>query len=105
MALSSAVLKSKNEISIDIISAIENTSSNEKKKIGFEIIKQTSELNEWNDEKDINYVQNKNIFAEKIFPIGFSNIDQDKIKEKIKKELFQNKDKVKDKLKKLLNKN
>ena len=33
------------------------------------------------------------------------NIDQDKIKEKIKKELFQNKDKVKDKLKKLLNKN
>jgi len=33
------------------------------------------------------------------------NIDQDKIKEKIKKELFQNKDKVKNKLKKLLNKN
>ena len=33
------------------------------------------------------------------------NIDQNKIKEKIKKELFQNKDKVKDKLKKLLNKN
>ena len=33
------------------------------------------------------------------------NIDQDKIKEKIKKELFENKDKVKDKLKKLLNKN
>ena len=33
------------------------------------------------------------------------NIDQDKIKEKIKKELFQNKDKVKHKLKKLLNKN
>jgi len=33
------------------------------------------------------------------------NIDQNKIKQKIKKELFQNKDKVKDKLKKLLNKN
>ena len=33
------------------------------------------------------------------------NIDQNKIKEKIKKELFQNKDKVKNKLKKLLNKN
>ena len=33
------------------------------------------------------------------------NIDQDKIKEKVKKELFQNKDKVKNKLKKLLNKN
>ena len=33
------------------------------------------------------------------------NIDQDKIKDKIKKELFQNKDKVKNKLKKLLNKN
>ncbi len=33
------------------------------------------------------------------------NIDQDKIKEKIKKELYENKDKVKDKLKKLLNKN
>ena len=33
------------------------------------------------------------------------NIDQNKIKEKIKKELFENKDKVKDKLKKLLNKN
>ena len=33
------------------------------------------------------------------------NIDQNKIKEKIKKELFQNKDKVKSKLKKLLNKN
>ena len=78
LALSSAVLKSKNEISIDIISAIENTSSNEKKKISFEIIKQTSELNEWNDEKDMNYVKNKNFFAEKIFPIGFSNIDQDK---------------------------
>ena len=79
LALSSALLKSKSEISIDIISAIENTSSNEKKKISFEIIKQTSELNEWNDEKDMNYVKNKNFFAEKIFPIGFSNIDQDKI--------------------------
>jgi hypothetical protein len=79
LALSSAVLKSKSEISIDIISAIENISSNEKKKISFEIIKQTSELNEWNDEKDMNYVKNKNFFAEKIFPIGFSNIDQDKI--------------------------
>ena len=33
------------------------------------------------------------------------NIDQNKIKEKIKKELLQNKDKVKNKLKKLLNKN
>ena len=33
------------------------------------------------------------------------NIDQNKIKEKIKNELFQNKDKVKSKLKKLLNKN
>ena len=33
------------------------------------------------------------------------NIYQNKIKEKIKKELFQNKDKVKNKLKKLLNKN
>ena len=33
------------------------------------------------------------------------NIDQNKIKEKIKKELFQNKDKVKNKLKKLFNKN
>ena len=33
------------------------------------------------------------------------NIDQDKVKEKVKKELMKNKDKVKDKLKKLLNKN
>ena len=33
------------------------------------------------------------------------NIDQDKVKEKVKKELLKNKDKVKDKLKKLLNKN
>ena len=79
LALSSAILKSKNEISSDIISAIETTSSSEKKTISFEIIKQISELNEWNDEKDINFLQNKNFFSEKIFPIGFSNIDQDKI--------------------------
>ena len=37
--------------------------------------------------------------------VKVKNIDQNKIKEKIKKELFENKDKVKDKLKKLLNKN
>ena len=79
LALSSAILKSKNEISSDIISAIETTSSSEKKTISFEIIKQISELNEWNDEKDINFLQNKIFFSEKIFPIGFSNIDQDKI--------------------------
>lgn len=79
LALSSAILKSKNEISSDIISAIETTSSSEKKTISFEIIKQISELNEWNDEKDINFLQNKISFSEKIFPIGFSNIDQDKI--------------------------
>ena len=79
LALSSAILKSKNEISSDIISAIETTSSSEKKTISFEIIKQISELNEWNDEKDINLLQNKIFFSEKIFPIGFSNIDQDKI--------------------------
>jgi len=79
LALSSAILKSKNEISSDIISAIETTSSSEKKTISFEIIKQISELIEWNDEKDINFLQNKISFSEKIFPIGFSNIDQDKI--------------------------
>lgn len=79
LALSSAILKSKNEISSDIVSAIETTSSSEKKTISFEIIKQISELNEWNDEKDINFLQNKIFFSEKIFPIGFSNIDQDKI--------------------------
>lgn len=79
LALSSAIIKSKNEISSDIISAIETTSSSEKKTISFEIIKQISELNEWNDEKDINFLQNKIFFSEKIFPIGFSNIDQDKI--------------------------
>lgn len=79
LAISSAILKSKNEISSDIISAIETTSSSEKKTISFEIIKQISELNEWNDEKDINFLQNKIFFSEKIFPIGFSNIDQDKI--------------------------
>jgi len=79
LALSSAILKSKNVISSDIISAIETTSSSEKKTISFEIIKQISELNEWNDEKDINFLQNKIFFSEKIFPIGFSNIDQDKI--------------------------
>ena len=90
LALSSAILKSKNEISSDIISAIETTSSSEKKTISFEIIKQISELNEWNDEKDINFLQNKIFFSEKIFPIGFSNIDQDKIDAAVK--LIQNTD-------------
>ena len=77
-AVSSAILKSKNEISSDIIAAIENTSFNERKKIGFKIIQQTAELNEWTEENNINVIKNRNIFAEKIFPIGFSNIDQDK---------------------------
>jgi len=78
LALSSAVLKSKNEISSDIITAIKNTSSNEKKKIGFKLTQQTAELNEWTEEKNISVIKNRNAFAEKIFPIGFSNIDQDK---------------------------
>jgi len=89
-AVSSAILKSKNEISSDIIAAIENTSFNERKKIGFKIIQQTAELNEWTEENNINVIKNRNIFAEKIFPIGFSNIDQDK--KDIADKLIQNTD-------------
>jgi len=89
-AVSSAILKSKNEISSDIIAAIENTSFNERKKIGFKIIQQTAELNEWTEENNINVIKNRNIFAEKIFPIGFSNIDQDK--KDVANKLIQNTD-------------
>lgn len=89
-AVSSAILKSKNEISSDIIAAIENTSSNEKKKIGFKLTQQTAELNEWREEKNINLIKNRNVFAEKIFPIGFSNIDQDK--KDVADKLIQNTD-------------
>ena len=90
LALSSAVLKSKNEISSDIITAIKNTSSNEKKKIGFKLTQQTAELNEWTEEKNISVIKNRNAFAEKIFPIGFSNIDQDK--KDVADKLIQNTD-------------
>jgi len=89
-AVSSAILKSKNEISSDIIAAIENTSSNEKKKIGFKLTQQTAELNEWTEEKNINVIKNRNVFAEKIFPIGFSNINQDK--KDVAEKLIQNTD-------------
>ena len=89
-AVSSAILKSKNEIASDIIAAIENTSSNEKKKIGFKLTQQTAELNEWTEEKNINVIKNRNVFAEKIFPIGFSNINQDK--KDVAEKLIQNTD-------------
>jgi len=89
-AVSSAILKSKNQISSDIIAAIENTSFNERKKIGFKIIQQTAELNEWTEENNINVIKNRNFFAEKIFPIGFSNIDQDK--KDVADKLIQNTD-------------
>jgi len=89
-AVSSAILKSKNEISNDIITAIKNTSSNEKKKIGFKLTQQTAELNEWTEEKNISVIKNRNAFAEKIFPIGFSNIDQDK--KDVADKLIQNTD-------------
>ena len=90
LALSSAVLKSKNEISSDIITAIKNTSPNEKKKIGFKLTQQTAELNEWTEEKNISVIKNRNAFAKKIFPIGFSNIDQDK--KDVADKLIQNTD-------------
>jgi hypothetical protein len=89
-AVSSAILKSKNEISSDIITAIENTSFNERKKIGFKITQQIAELNEWTEENNINVIKNRNFFAEKIFPIGFSNIDQDK--KDVADKLIQNTD-------------
>ena len=61
-----------------------------KKKIGFKLTQQTAELNEWTEEKNISVIKNRNAFAEKIFPIGFSNIDQDK--KDVADKLIQNTD-------------
>jgi hypothetical protein len=79
VALSTAILKSSEEISNNIIQNINNLDKKDKEVISFKLTEQSLELDEWEKSEDLNIKNNKVKFAENIFSSGFSKIDDKKI--------------------------
>ena len=79
VALSTAILKSSEDITNNIIQNINNLDKKDKEVISFKLTEQSLELDEWEKSEDLNIINNKVKFAENIFSIGFSKIDDKKI--------------------------
>lgn len=79
VALSTAILKSSEDISNNIIQNINNLDKKDKEVISFKLTEQSLELDEWEKSEDLNIKNNKVKFAENIFSSGFSKIDDKKI--------------------------
>ncbi|WP_440680954.1 hypothetical protein [Candidatus Pelagibacter sp. HIMB1623] len=79
VALSTAILKSSEDISNNIIQNINNLDKKDKEVISFKLTEQSLELDEWKKSEDLNIINNKVKFAENIFSSGFSKIDDKKI--------------------------
>ena len=79
VALSTAILKSSEDISNNIIQNINNLDKKDKEVISFKLTEQSLELDEWKKSEDLNIINNKVKFAENIFSSGFSKLDDKKI--------------------------
>ncbi|WP_440698033.1 hypothetical protein [Candidatus Pelagibacter sp. HIMB1709] len=79
VALSTAILKSSEDISNNIIQNINNLDKKDKEVISFKLTEQSLELDEWKKSEDLNIINNKVKFAENIFSSGFSKVDDKKI--------------------------